>query len=715
MGIPSATPMSAAKRGTGALAGLALALGLSSIAVAAQAADVANVDDARIIGNAKTGKEWLSNGLDYSANRFSPLDQITTANVGKLGLAWSYPLELGSAASKRPQSLSTGSCMSQRHGPSYPPSTPRPAKRSGRSIPSRLAAGVSAVLRRRQPRRRGLQGQGLCRHARLAPDRPRRGDRQSALDCRREPDRARPYTLTAAPLVIRGKVFVGGGGGEYGVRGVLSAFDAETGKLAWRWYTVPGDPSKPVENEAMAKAAATWDDKFPYWQNGGGGTVWNTISADPDLNLLYFGTGNAGPWSSSIRNPSGKDNLYTSSVVALDIDTGKYAWHYQGTPADSWDYDADQDPILADLTIDGQKRQVLLHAAKNGFFYVLDRKTGQFISAKNFVDVNWARGYTADGKPIEIPGARGTDKPVDAIPGPFGAHNWQSMSYSPKTGFAYIPAQNVPLTLVDDPTWTKQGSAVIGQFMNGNGWNLGRIFDAAPPTSKPFGRLVAWDAANQKAAWTQDYASPWNGGTLATAGGLVFQGTADGRLVAYDATSGEKLWDAPLGNGVVAAPMTYEIDGKQYVSVAVGWGGAFGLSQRSTDHASPGTVYTFAIGGDTKPPEVTRYKLGPLISGVKYDPKDVPEGVRLYVSNCVNCHGVPGVDRGGNIPNLGYVDCGRDRESGQGGVQQRVCRSGHAGFHRQAEARGHRKDQGVHPGHRRRDPAEVTLLARSAR
>ena len=229
------------------------------------------------------------------------------------------------------------------------------------------------------------------------------------------------------------------------------------------------------------------------------------------------------------------------------------------------------------------------------------------------------------------------------------------MSFSPKTGFAYIPAQNVPFMMIDDPSGPR-AARPVGQPMNGIGWNLGKNLVATPPKGKPFGRLIAWDAAHQKAAWTQDYASPWNGGTLATAGDLVFQGTADGRLVAYDATSGEKLWDAALGNGVVAAPMTYEIDGKQYVSIAVGWGGVFGQSQRSTDHASPGTVYTFVIGGDAKFPEVARYKLGPLISGVKYDPKDVAAGFGLYVSNCLFCHGVPAVDKGGNIPNLGYVD-----------------------------------------------------------
>ena len=456
--------------------------------------------------------------------------------------------------------------------------------------------------------------------------------------------------------MAKGKVFIGGGGADFGVRGVVSAFDAETGKLAWRWYTVPGDPSKPFENEAMAKAAATWDPKFPLLGERRRRNGLEHVVRGPQPEPLLFRHRQRRPLGVLDPQPLiAKDNLYTSSVVALDLDTGKYAWHYQETPADAWDYDADQDLILTDLTIDGQKRDVLLHAAKNGFFYVLDRKTGQFISAKNFVDVNWATGYTADGKPNEIPGARGTDKPIEAIPGPFGAHNWQSMAFSPKTGFAYIPAQNVPFQMIDDPGWT-QGSATVGQPMNGIGWNLGKQLVTTPPKGKPFGRLIAWDPVHQKAAWTQDYASPWNGGTLATAGDLVFQGTADGRLVAYNATSGEKLWDAALGSGVVAAPMTYEIDGKQYVSIAVGWGGVFGQSQRSTDHDSPGTVYTFVTGGDAKFPEVARYKLGPLISGVKYDPKDVPAGFGLYVSNCLFCHGVPGVDKGGNIPNLGYVD-----------------------------------------------------------
>jgi quinohemoprotein ethanol dehydrogenase len=655
MGNPSAAPFSSGKRGARALSGLLIALSVSSIIVSANAAEVANVDDARIIENAKTGKEWLSNGLGYSVNRFSPLDQINAANVGKLGLAWSYPLDSIRGVEATPIVVDGIMYVTAPWAIVYAINAKTGEKiwtfdsQSPHNEGYRLCCDV---VNRGVAVYKGKVYVGTPDSRLIALD-ASTGKVLWSVDA--SPDHSRPYTITAAPLVARGKVFIGGGGGEYGVRGVLSAFDAETGKLAWRWYTVPGDPSKPFENEAMAKAAASWDPKFPYWENGGGGTVWNTLSADPDLKLLYFGTGNAGPWASSIRNPSAKDNLYTSSVVALDIDTGKYAWHYQGTPADAWDYDADQDPILTDLTIDGQKREVLLHAGKNGFFYVLDRKTGQFISAKNFVDVNWATGYTADGRAIEIPGARGTDKPIEPVPSAFGAHNWQSMSYSPRTGFAYIPAQYVPLMMIDDPKWT-QASATVGQPMNGIGWNLGKNLVATPPKGKPFGQLIAWDPVHQRAAWTQDYVSPWNGGTLATAGDLVFQGTADGRLVAYNATSGEKLWDAALGNGVVAAPMTYELDGKQYVSIAVGWGGVFGQSQRATDHASPGTVYTFVTGGDAKFPEVARYKLGPLISGVKYDPKDVPTGFGLYVSNCLFCHGVPGVDKGGNIPNLGYVD-----------------------------------------------------------
>jgi quinohemoprotein ethanol dehydrogenase len=635
---------------------LMVALGVLGAGGGSFAADFANVDDARIVDNAKTGREWLSAGLDYGVNRFSPLDQISTGNVGKLGLAWSYSLDSVRGVETTPIVVDGVMYVTAPWGIvravdaktgvekwTFDPKSPRG---EGYKLCCDIVNRGVAVYRGKV-----LVGSP---DAHLYALDAATGKTLWSVDA--SPDRSRPYTITGAPLVAKGKVFIGAGGGEYGVRGEVSAFDAETGKLVWRWYTIPGDPSKAPENEAMAKAAQTWDPSFKYWENGGGGTVWNTLSADPKLNLLYFGAGNAGPWSSSIRNPAGKDNLFTSSIVALDLDTGKYAWHYQTTPNDAWDYDADQDMVLATLAVDGKPRDVLLNANKNGFFYVLDRKTGEFLSAKNFVDVNWASGYGSDGRPIPIAGARPEDKPVQPVPGPFGAHNWQSMSFSPKTGLAYIPAQYVPLAIAGDKNWKGQGSNLPGQPMSGIGWNLGYLVVGEPPKNKPFGRLIAWDAATQKAAWTQDYVSPWNGGTLATAGGLVFQGTADGRLVAYDAAKGTKLWDAALGVGAVAAPMTYEIEGKQYLTIAVGWGGVFGQTARSTDHDSPGRVYTFVLGGEAKFPEVARYKLGPLLAGVKYDPKLVNEGAGVYVSNCLFCHGVPGVDKGGNIPNLGYSD-----------------------------------------------------------
>lgn len=640
----------------GVAAGLALVGTTSLGAMSVVAASPAIVDDARIIENAKSGKEWLSNGLDYGDNRFSALEQITPTNTEKLGLAWSYSLDSKRGVEATPIVADGVMYVTAPWGIVHAIDAKTGAARwtyDPRPPHGEAFKACCDVVNRGVAVYKGKVYVATL-DARVVALDATSGKEIWSVDA--SPDRTRPYTITGAPLVVKGKVIIGAGGGEYGVRGVVNAFDAETGKLSWRWYTVPGDPAKPFENPAMAKAAQTWDDTVKYWENGGGGTVWNTFSADPKLDLLYFGTGNASPWGSSIRNPAGKDNLYTSSIVALNIDTGSYVWHFQETPSDAWDYDSDQDLALTELTIDGKKRDVLLHAGKNGFFYVLDRKTGAFLSAKNFVNVNWATGYTPEGKPIEVPGARGQDKPVEAIPGPFGAHNWQSMSFSPATGLAYIPAQNVPLTVSDDKTWGGQGSNVVGQPMNGIGWNVAENFNVTPPQGKPFGRLVAWDPIQQKAAWTQEYVSPWNGGTLVTKGGLVFQGTADGRLVAYNAATGVKVWETALGNGVVAAPMSYEIEGKQYVAIAVGWGGVFGQSARATDHATAGTIYAFAIGGNAKYPDVARYNLGPLLAGVKYDPKDVPDGVKLYVSNCLFCHGVPAVDKGGNIPNLGYSD-----------------------------------------------------------
>ncbi|WP_169054293.1 PQQ-binding-like beta-propeller repeat protein, partial [Nitratireductor sp. XY-223] len=335
--------------------------------------------------------------------------------------------------------------------------------------------------------------------------------------------------------------------------------------------------------------------------------------------------------------------------------TGEYIWHYQNTPGDTWDYTSTQHIIAADLEIDGRMRKVLMQAPKNGFFYVIDRTNGEFISAEPFTKVTWATGYDENGRPIEAEGARDKEKPWETIPSAYGAHNWHPMSYNPETGLVYIPAQGVPLVQSTDPAWELNSHKPMST-MSGMGWNLGYLFNAVAPEATPFGQLLAWDPVRQKEVWRAEYVSPWNGGTLTTAGNLVFQGTADGRFIAYNAATGEVLWQTPVGSGVVAAPATYEVDGVQYVSIAVGWGGVYGLMQRATERVGPGRVYTFRIGGTAEMPAHELSDRTTLVEGVPYDADDVAPGLGVYVSNCLFCHGVPGVNNGGAIPNLGYSD-----------------------------------------------------------
>jgi quinohemoprotein ethanol dehydrogenase len=611
------------------------------------------IDSAAIVANAAASKDWPTTGADYAETRFSRLAEVTAANVSKLGLAWSYNLESTRGVEATPlvvdgtmyvtASWSVVHAIDARTGKrlwTFDPEVPRSfGEKACCDVVNRGVAvyqGKVFVA--------SFDGRLFALDAATGA---KVWEKDTIID------RARAYTITGAPRVANGVLVIGNGGAEFGVRGYVTAYDAATGAQKWRWFTVPGDPAKPFEDESMKRAAQTWDPSGNYWEAGGGGTAWDSIVFDPDGKRVYVGTGNGSPWSQKRRSPKGGDNLYLASVVALDASTGAYVWHYQETPGDNSDYTSTQPMILADLTIAGKPRKTILHAPKNGFFFVIDRETGKPISIKNFVDVNWAKGYDKDGRPIETAKAR-PDGPFDAIPGPYGAHNWQPMSYSPLTGLVYLPAQNVPIGLMDDKEW-KKGAVLPGRTGTGTGWNTGMVINAVPPTSKPFGRLIAWDPVKQREAWHVEHVSPWNGGTLATAGNLVFQGTADGRFVAYDAGSGKKLWEAPTGTGVIAAPATFAIDGKQYVSIAVGWGGAYGVSQRATNKVGPGTVFTFALGGAAPRPAFVDVKLEGLLAGVKYDPALVQPGLGLYVSHCVICHGVPGVDRGGNIPNLGYV------------------------------------------------------------
>lgn len=639
---------------------LAACLGSAAALVQAEpaaqaAAAVQRVDGDFIRANAAKTPDWPTTGVDYAETRYSRLDQVNAANVKDLGLAWSYNLESTRGVEATPvvvdgimyvsASWSVVHAIDTRTGNRIWTYDPQIDRSTG-------FKGCCDVVNRGVALWKGKVYVGAWDGRLIALDAATGKEvwHQNTFEGQKG-----SLTITGAPRVFKGKVIIGNGGAEYGVRGYITAYDAETGEQKWRWFSVPGDPSKPFEDESMKRAAKTWDPGGKWWEAGGGGTMWDSMTFDAELNTMYVGTGNGSPWSHKVRSPKGGDNLYLASIVALDPDTGKYKWHYQETPGDNWDYTSTQPMILADIKIAGKQRKVILHAPKNGFFFVLDRTNGKFISAKNFVPVNWASGYDKNGKPMNIAAARDGSKPQDAVPGPYGAHNWHPMSFNPQTGLVYLPAQNVPVNLMDDKKW-EFNQAGPGKPQSGTGWNTAKFFNAEPPKSKPFGRLLAWDPVAQKAAWSVEHVSPWNGGTLTTAGNVVFQGTADGRFVAYHAASGEKLWEAPTGTGVVAAPSTYMVDGKQYVSVAVGWGGVYGLAARATERQGPGTVYTFAVGGKAKMPEFVAQRTGQLLQGVKYDPAKVEAGTMLYVANCVFCHGVPGVDRGGNIPNLGYMD-----------------------------------------------------------
>jgi len=375
------------------------------------------------------------------------------------------------------------------------------------------------------------------------------------------------YSVTGAPRVARGLVIIGNGGGEFGTRGYVTAYDAETGAERWRFYTVPGDPAKPFENAAMERAAKTWSGE--WWKvGGGGGTVWDAMAYDPAANLLYIGTGNGSPQNHDARSAGIGDNLYLSSIIALRPETGEYVWHFQTTPNDTWDFTATQPIILADLTIDGRRRQVLMQAPKNGFFYVLDRLTGEFISGKPYVSMTWATGLDAKGRPIQVPEAHYGFKSIVVSPGPIGGHNWQPMAWNPSTGLVYFPGQESGAHYARDPKFKYEPRNPAG--------NRGIIRTGLP--NKGF--LLAWDPVAQQARWRLDHSVA--GGLLSTAGDLVFGGNSRGEFFALDGKTGARLWQQRLQQGV-ATPVSYELDGKQYVTVLAGATGA--------------KLYTFGLDG----------------------------------------------------------------------------------------------------------------------
>ena len=622
--------------------GLALALACALIATACNRGG--GVDGERIIAAEKNG-EWLSYGRTYSEQRFSPLDKINTANVSGLGLAWYGDFDTDRGQEATPIMVDGVLYTSTSWGNVYAYDAKTGNELWHRDFGVDKAKGSQAccdVVNRGVAAWQGAIYVGVF-DGRLIKLNGRTGRTVWEVQT---VDRNQPYTVTQAPRVVKGKVLIGNSGAEYGVRGYITAYDARDGKKLWRFYTIP-NPTGAADGEASDavlkdRAAATWPGEG-WKQTGGGGTVWDTTIYDPDLNLIYFGTGNGTPWSPLARSDGKADNLFLSSIVAVNADTGAYAWHYQVTPNDAWDFDADQQLILADLPVGGTPRRVIMQASKNGFFYVLDARDGKFISAKPFATVTWATSIDANGRPVEAANARYQGKAsMNSMPGPYGAHNWHPMAFSPKENLVYIPAISTPFSYENDPNY---------RFLKG-AWNIAinsRINgllddDAAREATRPFltGSLVAWDPIKQEARWTVPHKYFWNGGVLATAGDLVFQGDADGILRAHHAKDGKVLWESPsAGQGIIAAPMTYEIDGEQYVAVLVGAGGAgptsahFFLPQVRTTN---GRILVFKLGGKASAPIEQTAIPEPLDLTEVTTRGDPAQGAAIYDGFCSVCH-----------------------------------------------------------------------------
>ncbi len=624
---------------------------------------VSNLDGERIKKADAEPQNWLAHGRTYDEQRFSPLDKINAENVKDLGLAWTYETDTIRGLEASPivvdgVMFATGSwskvyALDAKSGEELWTYDPEVPGETGRKPCCDVVNRGVAVWK-------GRVYVGTL------------DGRLVALDARngrpiwevQTVDGNKPYTITGAPRIVKGKVIIGNGGAELGVRGYITAYDVNTGRQLWRFYTVPGDPRVPVENAHLKEAMPTWKaDAGPgwkYWEVGGGGTVWDSMAYDPDLDLLYIGTGNGSPWSRYLRSPGGGDNLYVSSMIAIKPDTGEKAWHFQTTPGDNWDYTATQHMILADIEINGTVRKVIMQAPKNGFYYVLDRATGEFISGKNYIPVTWAKGLDAKGRPIEDASAGYRDSPKMVQPSPHGGHNWQPMAFNPTTKLTYIPVQLVPQLFTFDKTRSVKPGV----------WNTGLDFGAVStltmqalakgqPLPVPEAYLLAWDPINQKEVWRAKHPTFWNGGALTTAGNLVFQGSGDGLLTAWKADTGEEVWKIDAKTGIIAPPVTYSIDGEQYIAVAAGWGGAVVafMPEPATailKYGNAGKIFAFKIGGQ-KTIEATPLPQTPLVEppAETANAATIAKGDQVFHRYCAVCHGFFAMSAG-VIPDLRY-------------------------------------------------------------
>ncbi|HVZ47519.1 MAG TPA: PQQ-dependent dehydrogenase, methanol/ethanol family, partial [Gemmatimonadaceae bacterium] len=582
--------------------------------------------------------QWLSYGRTYDEQHYSPLEEIDTGNVRELGLAWfaDIPLNQGQEAVPLVVDGVIYLASSWSNVFAYDARTGQQLWRYDPKVPREWAVNVCCgVVNRGVAVWHGKVYVGTLDGRLVALDAATGHEVWSVQTF----DKSQRYSVTGAVRVVKGKVLVGNSGAEFGVRGYVSAYDAESGKLAWRFYTVPGNPADGFENEAMAMAAKTWSGE--WWKLGGGGTPWDAMVYDPESSLLYIGTGNGSPWNQALRSPGGGDNLFLASIVALDPDTGTYRWHYQTAPGETWDFTATQPIVVANLDFGGTPRRVIMQAPKNGFFYVLDAKTGELISADAFAPVNWATGIDkATGKPIQNPATRydQTGRAAFVTPTGLGAHNWRPMSFSPKTGLVYFGSRHAAQVYLGIPYEKFTVSEV--------GTNTGVVRPTPPELEAELakredlkfadrGAMIGWDPVARKPRWrTINPGNGIDGGTLATAGDLVFAGGGNNELIAYNASTGERLWSFDAQTGVAAGPVSYELDGVQYIAVAAGRG----LQPYYQPNYS--RLLVFKRGGTASLPIAATYVPPPLNPPASTASADtLARGAELYGQNCVQCHG----------------------------------------------------------------------------
>jgi quinohemoprotein ethanol dehydrogenase len=619
------------------------------------------VNATRIVNADKTPEEWLTHGRTYSEQRFSPLQQINAKNIAELSLAWFAELPTKRGIEATPLMANgklyvTGSwghvlALDAKSGEILWHFDPKVPKEYGvHACCDVVNRGVA------------LWGDNVyvgSLDGRLIALNRDTGALVWEVDTRINDTDS--YTITGAPRVVNGKVIIGNGGAEMSVRGYVTAYDAETGAQQWRFFTVPGNPADGFEDETQQRIAKTWTGQ--WWEHGkGGGTAWDSFAYDPELNLLYIGVGNGASWNQKIRSPEGGDNLFLSSIVAVNADTGEYVWHYQTTPGDNWDYTATQSLVLADLDFDGDQRKVVMQAPKNGFFYVIDRATGELISAEKYMPVNWATHVDMQtGRPVEAPGVRSGSAEQVISPGPSGAHNWNPMSYSPATGYVYIPAMMSSFVYKDDFT-AERRKTIWSTNYSADGITLPdeiTVKDRAtigPAALK--GILVARDPVTNQEVWRQPLGFYSGGGTLATQGNLLFQGDMQGRFTAYAADTGKQLWSQSVQSGVMAGPISYQLDGEQYIAVLQGWGGEtgvpFGAIAGPLNMVNISRVLVYKLGGEAVLPIIEMVEeILPEHALIAASADSVEQGREVYNTFCIFCHGGNAVSSG-LVPDLRY-------------------------------------------------------------